>query len=75
MVILCLDEKVRFWRCRVIGGEFVILENGKMDFVYIWEEWLLFIEDGFENNSSIIVFGRFVEVSCVYINRLVVVYK
>ncbi|XP_014586211.1 dmX-like protein 1 isoform X2 [Equus przewalskii] len=71
----CSDEKVRFWRCRVTGGESATSENGKMDLVYIWEEWPLLIEDGLENNSSITVPGRPVEVSCAHTNRLAVAYK
>uniref|UniRef100_A0ABI7YZH8 RAVE complex protein Rav1 C-terminal domain-containing protein n=1 Tax=Felis catus TaxID=9685 RepID=A0ABI7YZH8_FELCA len=71
----CSDEKVRFWRCRVTDGESATLKNGKMDLVYIWEEWPLLIEDGLHSNSSITVPGRPVEVSCAHTNRLAVAYK
>ncbi|XP_023587711.1 dmX-like protein 1 isoform X5 [Trichechus manatus latirostris] len=71
----CSDEKVRFWRCRVTGVESATSQNGKMDLVYIWEEWPLLIEDGLQSNSSITVPGRPVEVSCAHTNRLAVAYK
>ncbi|XP_040852531.1 dmX-like protein 1 isoform X5 [Ochotona curzoniae] len=71
----CSDEKVRFWRCRVTRGESATSRNGEADVVYIWEEWPLLIEDGLENNSSITVPGRPVEVSCAHTNRLAVAYK
>ncbi|XP_045855051.1 dmX-like protein 1 isoform X3 [Meles meles] len=71
----CSDEKVRFWRCRVTDGESDISKNGKVDLVYIWEEWPLLIEDGLHSNSSITVPGRPVEVSCAHTNRLAVAYK
>ncbi|XP_004412079.1 PREDICTED: dmX-like protein 1 isoform X1 [Odobenus rosmarus divergens] len=71
----CSDEKVRFWRCRVTDGEPDTSKNGKMDLVYIWEEWPLLIEDGLHSNSSITVPGRPVEVSCAHTNRLAVAYK
>ncbi|XP_023368466.1 dmX-like protein 1 [Otolemur garnettii] len=71
----CSDEKVRFWRCRVTHGESGISKNGEMDLVYIWEEWPLLIEDGLQNNSSITVPGRPIEVSCAHTNRLAVAYK
>ncbi|KAM9253350.1 dmX-like protein 1 isoform 1-T1 [Dugong dugon] len=71
----CSDEKVRFWRCRVTGVESATSQNGKMDLVYIWEEWPLLIEDGLRSNSSITVPGRPVEVSCAHTNRLAVAYK
>ncbi|KAF3821460.1 hypothetical protein GH733_009502, partial [Mirounga leonina] len=71
----CSDEKVRFWRCRVTDGESDTSKNGKMDLVYIWEEWPLLIEDGLHSNSSITVPGRPVEVSCAHTNRLAVAYK
>ncbi|XP_032281306.1 dmX-like protein 1 isoform X5 [Phoca vitulina] len=71
----CSDEKVRFWRCRVTDGESERSKNGKMDLVYIWEEWPLLIEDGLHSNSSITVPGRPVEVSCAHTNRLAVAYK
>uniref|UniRef100_A0A452SI05 Dmx like 1 n=1 Tax=Ursus americanus TaxID=9643 RepID=A0A452SI05_URSAM len=71
----CSDEKVRFWRCRVTDGESDTTKNGKMDLVYIWEEWPLLIEDGLHSNSSITVPGRPVEVSCAHTNRLAVAYK
>uniref|UniRef100_F7HWA4 DmX-like protein 1 n=1 Tax=Callithrix jacchus TaxID=9483 RepID=F7HWA4_CALJA len=71
----CSDEKVRFWRCRVTDGESATSKNGKMDLAYIWEEWPLLIEDGLQNNSSITVPGRPVEVSCAHTNRLAVAYK
>ncbi|XP_045694004.1 dmX-like protein 1 isoform X8 [Phyllostomus hastatus] len=71
----CSDEKVRFWRCRVTDGESATSENGKMDLIYIWEEWPLLIEDGLQSNSSITIPGRPVEVSCAHTNRLAVAYK
>ncbi|KAF6356813.1 Dmx like 1 [Rhinolophus ferrumequinum] len=71
----CSDEKVRFWRCRVTDGESATSKNGKMDVVYIWEEWPLLIEDGLQSNSSITVPGRPIEVSCAHTNRLAVAYK
>ncbi|XP_036759131.2 dmX-like protein 1 isoform X7 [Manis pentadactyla] len=71
----CSDEKVRFWRCRVTDGESATSKNGKMDLVYIWEEWPLLIEDGLQSSSSITVPGRPVEVSCAHTNRLAVAYK
>ncbi|KAK7831362.1 hypothetical protein U0070_024650, partial [Myodes glareolus] len=71
----CSDDKVRFWRCRVTDGESATSKNGKMDLVYIWEEWPLLIEDGLQSNSSITVPGRPVEVSCAHTNRLAVAYK
>ncbi|XP_058133514.1 dmX-like protein 1 isoform X2 [Dasypus novemcinctus] len=71
----CSDEKVRFWRCRVSSVESATSKNGKMDLVYIWEEWPLLIEDGLQSNSSITVPGRPVEVSCAHTNRLAVAYK
>ncbi|KAM5261791.1 dmX-like protein 1 isoform 8-T8 [Hipposideros larvatus] len=71
----CSDEKVRFWRCRVTDGESNTPKDGKMDLVYIWEEWPLLIEDGLQSNSSITVPGRPVEVSCAHTNRLAVAYK
>ncbi|XP_074184675.1 dmX-like protein 1 isoform X4 [Rhinolophus sinicus] len=71
----CSDEKVRFWRCRVTDGESATSKNGKMDLVYIWEEWPLLIEDGLQSNSSITVPGRPIEVSCAHTNRLAVAYK
>lgn len=71
----CSDEKVRFWRCRVTDGESATSDNGKMDLVYIWEEWPLLIEDGLQSNSSIAIPGRPVEVSCAHTNRLAVAYK
>ncbi|KAH0501438.1 DmX-like protein 1 [Microtus ochrogaster] len=71
----CSDDKVRFWRCRVTGGESATSKNGKMDLVYIWEEWPLLIEDGLQSNSSITIPGRPVEVSCAHTNRLAVAYK
>ncbi|XP_006886049.1 PREDICTED: dmX-like protein 1-like [Elephantulus edwardii] len=71
----CSDEKVRFWRCRVTSGEAAIPKNGKLDLVYIWEEWPLLIEDGLQSNSSISVPGRPIEVSCAHTNRLAVAYK
>ncbi|KAF5913513.1 hypothetical protein HPG69_017131 [Diceros bicornis minor] len=71
----CSDEKVRFWRCRVTDRESATSENGKMDLVYIWEEWPLLIEDGLQSNSSITVPGRPIEVSCAHTNRLAVAYK
>uniref|UniRef100_A0A8C2P311 RAVE complex protein Rav1 C-terminal domain-containing protein n=1 Tax=Capra hircus TaxID=9925 RepID=A0A8C2P311_CAPHI len=67
----CSDEKVRFWRCRVMAGE----SNGETDLTYIWEEWPLLIEDGLQSNSSITVPGRPIEVSCAHTNRLAVAYK
>ncbi|XP_075397536.1 dmX-like protein 1 isoform X2 [Tenrec ecaudatus] len=71
----CSDERVRFWRCRVTGVESATSKNGKMDLTYIWEEWPLLIEDGLQNNSSISVPGRPIEVSCAHTNRLAVAYK
>ncbi|XP_007947353.1 dmX-like protein 1 [Orycteropus afer afer] len=71
----CSDEKVRFWRCRVTDVESATSMDGKMDLVYIWEEWPLLIEDGLQNNSSVSVPGRPVEVSCAHTNRLAVAYK
>uniref|UniRef100_A0A8I6A9G2 DmX-like protein 1 n=1 Tax=Rattus norvegicus TaxID=10116 RepID=A0A8I6A9G2_RAT len=71
----CSDDKVRFWRCRVTNGESATSKNGKIDLVYIWEEWPLLIEDGLQSNSSITVPGRPVEVSCAHTNRLAVAYK
>ncbi|XP_037658151.1 dmX-like protein 1 isoform X6 [Choloepus didactylus] len=71
----CSDEKVRFWRCRVTSLESATSKNGKMDLVYIWEEWPLLIEDGLQSNSSITIPGRPVEVSCAHTNRLAVAYK
>ncbi|KAM4868092.1 LOW QUALITY PROTEIN: dmX-like protein 1 [Urocitellus parryii] len=71
----CSDEKVRFWRCSVTDGESATSKNGKMDLVYIWEEWPLLIEDGLQSNSSISVPGRPIEVSCAHTNRLAVAYK
>ncbi|XP_076994983.1 dmX-like protein 1 isoform X4 [Tamandua tetradactyla] len=71
----CSDEKVRFWRCRVTSVESATSKNGKMDLVYIWEEWPLLIEDGLQNNSSITIPGRPIEVSCAHTNRLAVAYK
>uniref|UniRef100_G3UN45 Dmx like 1 n=1 Tax=Loxodonta africana TaxID=9785 RepID=G3UN45_LOXAF len=71
----CSDEKVRFWRCRVTGVESATSQNGKMDLVYVWEEWPLLIEDGLQSNSSITVPGRPVEVSCAHTNRLAVACK
>ncbi|XP_036136303.1 dmX-like protein 1 isoform X6 [Molossus molossus] len=71
----CSDEKVRFWRCRVTDGESATSNNGKMDLVYIWEEWPLLIEDGLQSSSSITVPGRPIEVSCAHTNRLAVAYK
>ncbi|XP_021006093.1 dmX-like protein 1 isoform X3 [Mus caroli] len=71
----CSDEKVRFWRCRVTNGESATSKNGKIDLVYVWEEWPLLIEDGLQSNSSITVPGRPVEVSCAHTNRLAVAYK
>ncbi|XP_057644808.1 dmX-like protein 1 isoform X2 [Chionomys nivalis] len=71
----CSDDKVRFWRCRVTDGESATSKNGKMDLLYIWEEWPLLIEDGLQSNSSITVPGRPVEVSCAHTNRLAVAYK
>ena len=68
MATSCSDEKVRFWRCRVTDGESATSNNGKMDLVYIWEEWPLLIEDGLQSNSSITVPGRPVEVSCAHTN-------
>lgn len=75
MATSCSDEKVRFWRCRVTEGESATSKNGEMDLIYIWEEWPLLIEDGLQSNSSIIVPGRPVEVSCAHTNRLAVAYK
>lgn len=71
----CSDDKVRFWRCRVTNGESATSKNGKLDVVYVWEEWPLLIEDGLENNSSVTVPGRPVEVSCAHTSRLAVAYK
>ncbi|XP_034373853.1 dmX-like protein 1 isoform X3 [Arvicanthis niloticus] len=71
----CSDDKVRFWRCRVTNGESATSKNGKIDLVYVWEEWPLLIEDGLQSNSSITVPGRPVEVSCAHTNRLAVAYK
>nr|XP_021509572.1 dmX-like protein 1 [Meriones unguiculatus] len=71
----CSDDKVRFWRCRVTNGESATSKNGKLDLVYIWEEWPLLIEDGLPSNSSVTVPGRPVEVSCAHTNRLAVAYK
>uniref|UniRef100_A0A2K6LS88 DmX-like protein 1 n=1 Tax=Rhinopithecus bieti TaxID=61621 RepID=A0A2K6LS88_RHIBE len=71
----CSDEKVRFWRCRVIDGQSATSKNGKIDLAYIWEEWPLLIEDGLQSNSSITVPGRPIEVSCAHTNRLAVAYK
>ncbi|XP_005376601.1 PREDICTED: dmX-like protein 1 isoform X2 [Chinchilla lanigera] len=71
----CSDEKVRFWRCRVTGGESTTSQSAKMDLAYIWEEWPLLIEDGLQSNSSITIPGRPVEVSCAHTNRLAVAYK
>ncbi|XP_055478446.1 dmX-like protein 1 [Psammomys obesus] len=71
----CSDDKVRFWRCRVTNGESATSKNGKLDLVYIWEEWPLLIEDGLQSNSSVTVPGRPVEVSCAQTNRLAVAYK
>ncbi|XP_017906156.1 PREDICTED: dmX-like protein 1 isoform X3 [Capra hircus] len=53
----CSDEKVRFWRCRVMAGESATSKNGETDLTYIWEEWPLLIEDGLQSNSSITVPG------------------
>ncbi|XP_066130244.1 LOW QUALITY PROTEIN: dmX-like protein 1 [Saccopteryx bilineata] len=75
LVTSCSDDKVRFWRCRVTDGESTTSTDGKMDLVYIWEEWPLLIEDGLQSNSSITVPGRPVEVSCAHTNRLAVAYK
>ncbi|ERE84945.1 dmX-like protein 1 [Cricetulus griseus] len=71
----CSDNKVRFWRCRVTDGESATSKSGKIDLVYIWEEWPLLIEDGLQSNSSITVPGRPIEVSCAHTNRLAVAYK
>ncbi|XP_058533833.1 dmX-like protein 1 isoform X1 [Ochotona princeps] len=71
----CSDEKVRFWRCRVTRGESATSRDGEADVVYIWEEWPLLIEDGLQNNSSVTVPGRPVEVSCAHTSRLAVAYK
>ncbi|XP_052011882.1 dmX-like protein 1 isoform X3 [Apodemus sylvaticus] len=71
----CSDDKVRFWRCRVTNGESATSKNGKIDLVYVWEEWPLLIEDGLQSNSSITVPGRPIEVSCAHTNRLAVAYK
>ncbi|XP_020024117.2 dmX-like protein 1 isoform X6 [Castor canadensis] len=71
----CSDDKVRFWRCRVTDGESATSRDGKTDLTYIWEEWPLLIEDGLQSNSSVIVPGRPVEVSCAHTNRLAVAYK
>ncbi|KAL6082220.1 hypothetical protein STEG23_025380, partial [Scotinomys teguina] len=71
----CSDDKVRFWRCRVTDGESTTSKKGKLDLVYVWEEWPLLIEDGLQSNSSITVPGRPVEVSCAHTNRLAVAYK
>ncbi|XP_068836223.1 dmX-like protein 1 isoform X5 [Capricornis sumatraensis] len=71
----CSDEKVRFWRCRVMAGESATSKNGETDLTYIWEEWPLLIEDGLQSNSSITVPGRPIEVSCAHTNRLAVAYK
>ncbi|KAM6223193.1 dmX-like protein 1 isoform 2-T2 [Rhynchocyon petersi] len=71
----CSDEKVRFWRCRVTSVESATPKNGKVDLMYIWEEWPLLIEDGLLSNSSVSVPGRPIEVSCAHTNRLAVAYK
>ncbi|XP_063310187.1 dmX-like protein 1 isoform X1 [Pelobates fuscus] len=70
----CSDGKVRFWHCRVNSDLAPSLDEPDNNITYVWEEWLLLIEDGHQN-GSVSVPGRPIEVSCAHTNCLAVAFK